>query len=37
MKDLTIQLENRPGSIADMGKVLGNAGVSVEGGEVHGL
>jgi prepilin-type processing-associated H-X9-DG protein len=32
MKDLTIQLENRPGSIADMGEVLGNAGVSVEGG-----
>ena len=32
MKDLTVQLENRPGSIADMGEVLGNAGVSVEGG-----
>ncbi|MBT8083683.1 MAG: amino acid-binding protein [Woeseia sp.] len=32
MKDLSIELENRPGAIADMGKVLGDAGVSVEGG-----
>jgi hypothetical protein len=32
MKDLTIALENRPGRLADMGEVLGRAGVSVEGG-----
>jgi len=32
MKDLTIELENRPGAIADMGEALGKAGVSVEGG-----
>ena len=32
MKDLTIELENRPGALAEMGEVLGRAGVSVEGG-----
>lgn len=32
MQDLTIELENRPGAIAQMGEVLGKAGVSVEGG-----
>ncbi len=32
MKDLAIELENRPGAIAEMGDVLGKAGVSVEGG-----
>ena len=32
MQDLTIQLENRPGAIAEMGEILGRAGVSVEGG-----
>ena len=32
MKDLTILLDNRPGSLADMGKALGAAGVSIEGG-----
>ncbi|MBA3514128.1 MAG: amino acid-binding ACT domain-containing protein [Pyrinomonadaceae bacterium] len=32
MKDLTIELENRPGALADMGEALGRAGVSVEGG-----
>lgn len=32
MKDLTIDLENRPGSLAEMGEALGRAGVSVEGG-----
>lgn len=32
MKDLTIQLENRPGALADMGEALGRSGVSVEGG-----
>ncbi len=32
MKDLAIALENRPGALAEMGEVLGRAGVSVEGG-----
>jgi hypothetical protein len=32
MKDLAIQLENRPGALAEMGEALGRAGVSVEGG-----
>lgn len=32
MKDLAIELDNRPGAIAEMGEALGNAGVSVEGG-----
>ena len=32
MRDLTIRLENRPGALAEMGEVLGRAGVSVEGG-----
>jgi len=32
MKDLTIELENRPGALAEMGEALGHAGVSVEGG-----
>jgi hypothetical protein len=30
--DLTIALDNRPGSLADMGEALGRAGVSIEGG-----
>ena len=30
--DLTTALENRPGALADMGKALGRAGVSIEGG-----
>jgi hypothetical protein len=32
MKDLAIALEDRPGALAEMGEVLGKAGVSVEGG-----
>lgn len=32
MTDITIVLENRPGSLADMGDALGRAGVSIEGG-----
>jgi hypothetical protein len=32
MKDLAIQLENRPGALAEMGDALGRAGVSIEGG-----
>lgn len=34
MKDLSIELENRPGALAEMGEALGEAGVSVEGGGV---
>jgi hypothetical protein len=34
VKDLTIELENRPGALAEMGEALGRAGVSVEGGGV---
>lgn len=32
MKDMTIELADRPGALADMGEALGRAGVSVEGG-----
>jgi hypothetical protein len=32
VKDLTIELESRPGALADMGDALGRAGVSIEGG-----
>jgi hypothetical protein len=32
MKDLSILLANRPGSLAEMGEALGRAGVSIEGG-----
>ncbi len=32
MRDLAIKLDNRPGTLAEMGEVLGKAGVSVEGG-----
>lgn len=32
MKDLTIALDNHPGALAEMGEVLGHAGVSIEGG-----
>jgi hypothetical protein len=34
VKDLEIELENRPGTLAQMGEALGRAGVSVEGGGV---
>lgn len=34
MKDLAIELSNRPGALAEMGEALGRAGVSVEGGGV---
>ncbi len=34
MKDLTIVLDNRPGTLAEMGAALGRAGVSIEGGGV---
>jgi hypothetical protein len=32
MKDLAIDLEDRPGALAAMGAALGRAGVSIEGG-----
>jgi hypothetical protein len=32
MFDLTIELEDRPGALAKMGRALGEAGVSIEGG-----
>ena len=32
MKDLEIELEDRPGALARMGEALGTAGVSIEGG-----
>lgn len=32
MQDLSILLENRPGTLAEMGEALGRAGVSIEGG-----
>ncbi len=30
-KDLTLILEDRPGTLADMGEVLGKAGINIEG------
>lgn len=30
-KDLTVILEDRPGTLADMGEALGNAGINVDG------
>lgn len=32
MTDLSIELENRPGALAEMGEALGRAVVSIEGG-----
>jgi len=32
MQDVAIELDDRPGALAEMGEVLGRAGVSVEGG-----
>ncbi len=32
MRDLAIQLSDRPGALAEMGEALGRAGVSIEGG-----
>lgn len=34
MKNLAIRLTNKPGALADMGEILGKAGVSLEGGGV---
>ncbi len=30
-KDLTVILEDRPGTLADMGQALGNAGINIDG------
>jgi hypothetical protein len=30
-KDLTVILEDRPGTLADMGEALGDAGINIEG------
>ena len=32
IRDLAIELDNRPGALAEMGEALGRAGVSIEGG-----
>jgi hypothetical protein len=32
MKDLKVVLENRPGTLADLGEALGKAGINIEGG-----
>jgi hypothetical protein len=32
MVDLTIELQDRPGALARLGRVLGQAGISIEGG-----
>lgn len=29
--DITVELENRPGTIADIGEALGNTGVNIDG------
>jgi hypothetical protein len=34
VKDLEIELDDRPGALAQMGEALGRAGVSIEGGGV---
>jgi hypothetical protein len=34
MKDIAIHLQDRPGALAEMGEILGKAGVSLEGGGV---
>ena len=31
MKDLTVSLEDRPGTLADLGEALGRAGINIEG------
>ena len=36
MRDLAINLGQQPGRLADLGEVLGRAGISIEGGGVWG-
>jgi hypothetical protein len=31
MKDLTVMLEDRPGTLADLGEAMGSAGINIEG------
>ena len=31
LKDLTVILQDRPGTLADMGEILGKAGINIEG------
>jgi len=31
MKDLTVSLEDRPGTLATLGETLGGAGINIEG------
>ena len=31
VKDLTVILQDRPGTLADMGEILGKAGINIEG------
>jgi hypothetical protein len=31
MQDLTVNLDNKPGTLAQLGEVLGNAGINIEG------
>jgi len=31
-RDITVILEDRPGTLADMGKALGDAGINIKGG-----
>ena len=31
VKDLTVVLQDRPGTLADMGEILGKAGINIEG------
>ncbi|HEV8681723.1 MAG TPA: ACT domain-containing protein [Actinomycetota bacterium] len=31
-KDLAVELEDRPGTLADLGEALGNAGINIDGG-----
>jgi hypothetical protein len=31
LKDLTVSLEDRPGTLADLGEALGKAGINIEG------
>ncbi len=31
LKDIKVRLENRPGTLADLGEALGEAGVNIEG------
>ncbi|WP_456789174.1 hypothetical protein [Cellulomonas sp. P5_C5] len=36
LRDIEVLLDDRPGALADLGEVLGAAGVSLEGGGVFG-